>query len=297
MKVWQDRKKTEFIDALCRLTPRRRFELLRLDNICREHDGTFSTAELEAGTVPDRSFRSFFMYYDGKTLVGELFLFITADDNRETSGGEEKDDSEQGGLCAEITAIVDPYWRRKGIFKRMLKAAKAELKKYRIKEYRFVAEPDCADTAEAAKHMGLKTIGSELMMELKSETKENTDNKTKDGETEESRVHINENADGNKGLTVSLELDDGTRIGSAFCYLMNEYAFIGRVEIAEEYRNRGYGKRLMTAVIDTVNRRMPEAVIRLQVFSDNIPAVGLYEKLGFITISRLDYLALPENAK
>ena len=288
MIVWQNKKKNESIDALCRLTPKRRFELLSLDYVCRQHDGTESVAELEAGIIPNRSFRSFFLYYDGKRLAGELYLFLT----------------EENG--AEITAIVDPYRRRNGIFTALLKAASAELKKYGITEYCFVAEPACRDASDAAAKMGLSCIRSETVMELSG-----ADEKTTAKETDATEAYREASGDdgesagtdnisnGDENITCTATGDgfeirmadtDGSFIGSAACCMMNGTAFIHNVGVEASLRSKGYGRKIMTAMIAKIRQTAPNAVIRLQVTSDNTSALGLYESLGFKTVSRLDYL-------
>ena len=89
-------------------------------------------------------------------------------------------------------------------------------------------------------------------------------------------------------------LCDGEKIaGFANLYnrQQNEHAFIGNVFIAPEYRHQGLGKLLLNYMIKAVfvKYRLQEA--RLSVFSDNMPAIALYESSGFQAYSseqRLD---------
>ena len=55
------------------------------------------------------------------------------------------------------------------------------------------------------------------------------------------------------------------------------------VAISQSYQGQGYGSQLMQATISHIGQAYPEAVfIGLYVFEDNIPAVKLYKKSGFI---------------
>ncbi len=299
MIIWQNEDRSAKIDALTRLVPGKRFQLMSLDHICREYDSTFSTAELEAGYMPDRHFRSFFLYYEGKRLAGELFVFLT------------------GPKSAEITALVDPYHRREGIFTKLFAAAAEELEKYGIEEILFVSEPDCAAAREVCSRLGLEKKYSEMMMEL-TENEACGSGLTGAESPEDNRVMIEDGPEDNTTGSEDAAADhlirfedteDGLRafiadpagkkdIGHADIAFFGNTAFISHVEIDENMRGRGLGKKLVGAVIAKITKTRggkdgmtANPVIRLQVRSDNIPAVALYEKLGFVTVSRLDYHA------
>ncbi|MBP5331168.1 MAG: GNAT family N-acetyltransferase [Lachnospiraceae bacterium] len=278
MIVWQDKAKNEKIDALTRLVPKKQFDILTLDCLCREYDGTFSHAEIEAGIVPDRHFRSFFLYYEGKRLAGELYIFPT-DKNK-----------------AEITAIVDPHRRQNGIFTKLLEAAEEELEKYSMTDYVFVAEPGCAATDAVREHLGLETVRSELVMELQEQTVQ--EGEREPGASRENngdKVDFSDTDDGFMASLIMNKLPD--RAGVAHVCISGGSAFIYGLEIEEKLRSRGLGRKLLNELIKECSRRVPGCKIMLQVGSDNTAAVALYEKNGFTVSSRLDYLAKkkPEN--
>lgn len=52
------------------------------------------------------------------------------------------------------------------------------------------------------------------------------------------------------------------------------------IQLAQGYRGKGFGRKLMQAAIDDA-RRYGFEVIELTVFQSNIAAIELYEKLGF----------------
>lgn len=51
--------------------------------------------------------------------------------------------------------------------------------------------------------------------------------------------------------------------------------------VLKEYRSRGIGTRLIAAAMDAARERGLER-IELEVFASNRPAIGLYEKMGFV---------------
>ncbi|MCR5769075.1 MAG: GNAT family N-acetyltransferase [Lachnospiraceae bacterium] len=284
MIIWQSEDKNTRIDALTRLVPKKKFELMTLGHICREYDNTYSTVELEAGYRPDRHFRSFFLYCEGKRLAGELFIFLPDRSH------------------AEITVIVDPYRRRNGIFTRLVAAAKEELDKYGIKEIYFVAEPDCEAANEVREHLGAECGYSELMMKLSAEKtgdglvqsgsgqsaggEEDVGGRPAGGE-EGYTVRFD---DGEEGFEAILEnVPDKKEMGHILVSLFENTAFISHVEIREDLRGRGLGKILVGAAVARIFEKGHDTV-RLQVRSDNTAAAALYEKLGFRTVSKLDYI-------
>ena len=294
MVIWQDKEKDVRIDALTRLVPKKQFDVLTLDCLCREYDGTFSHAETVAGAVPDRHFRSFFLYYEGKRLIGELYIFPTYTDN------------------AEITAIVDPHQRRKGIFTKLLEVAEEELEKYGIEEYYFVAEPGCEAAGAVIDRMGLEKVYAELVMELRGDNDHNDNTgaekiRTDGGKyTEKIRTDGGKNTekigiDGGKyrvtftdtgeGLDAFLEeTETGETISTSGVSISGPVAFIHDVETKPELRNRGFGSMLIGEVLRRLKSGSADIKIMLQVRSDNTAAVKLYEKAGFTVSQELDYL-------
>lgn len=54
------------------------------------------------------------------------------------------------------------------------------------------------------------------------------------------------------------------------------------ITLAKEFRNKGIGKKLMTAVINEAIKNIKELkIIFLSCFSDNIVALNLYKSMGF----------------
>ncbi len=56
---------------------------------------------------------------------------------------------------------------------------------------------------------------------------------------------------------------------------------IHTIGVDPDYQGRGIGRQMMTDLLDFAG---PDGVVFLEVRTDNIPAIGLYESLGFVQI-------------
>lgn len=95
-----------------------------------------------------------------------------------------------------------------------------------------------------------------------------------------------------KELTVAT--DDAKIVGFANLYDFEdkESAFIGNVVIENSSRKRGLGKQLIGHMLKAAFFKYDLSEVHISVFSDNVPALLLYSKLGFRPYSieeRLDY--------
>jgi len=58
-----------------------------------------------------------------------------------------------------------------------------------------------------------------------------------------------------------------------------------QIEVKEEYRNQGYASKLLEFMINLAKEKKLEN-ITLEVRSDNTTAIHLYEKYGFVSVSK-----------
>ncbi|MEZ4742819.1 MAG: GNAT family N-acetyltransferase [Bdellovibrionota bacterium] len=65
-----------------------------------------------------------------------------------------------------------------------------------------------------------------------------------------------------------------------------KYAYIYDIEINEDHRGKGYGKKVMHLLEDKV-KSMNLNSIGLHVFGHNTTAISLYEKMGYRTTNRV----------
>ena len=84
-----------------------------------------------------------------------------------------------------------------------------------------------------------------------------------------------------KELTVAA--DDAKIVGFANLYDFKdkERAFIGNVVIEKSARGRGLGKQLIDHMLKVAFTKYDLSEVHISVFSNNVPALLLYSKLGF----------------
>lgn len=71
-------------------------------------------------------------------------------------------------------------------------------------------------------------------------------------------------------------------IGYCGAYLILDEADINQVAVAPAHREKGVGRMMMTALMERLKQAGAESVT-LEVRKSNIPAIALYEGLGFRT--------------
>lgn len=86
------------------------------------------------------------------------------------------------------------------------------------------------------------------------------------------------------GHCLTLRADDGTLAGLAVARPQFDEWHIMTLGVAQEWRRRGWGRRLMTALIDAA-RQAGMVQLLLEVRASNTPALALYRSLGFRELS------------
>ncbi|MGN0132421.1 MAG: ribosomal protein S18-alanine N-acetyltransferase [Lachnospiraceae bacterium] len=76
--------------------------------------------------------------------------------------------------------------------------------------------------------------------------------------------------------------EDEQVIGYCGAYLILDEADINQVAVAPAHREKGVGRMMMTALMERLKQAGAESVT-LEVRKSNIPAIALYEGLGFRT--------------
>ena len=75
---------------------------------------------------------------------------------------------------------------------------------------------------------------------------------------------------------------EGEIAGCAVATLLADEGEIDKVMVAERFRRRGIAARLVDALLAEAKRR-GAAAMTLEVRMSNLPAIGLYERAGFVT--------------
>lgn len=86
--------------------------------------------------------------------------------------------------------------------------------------------------------------------------------------------------------------DEGAAAGFALLGVRGGRGWIGGMGVVPEFRGRGHGERVMRAVLEEA-RRLGLSEVGLEVLVQNAPAIGLYRRLGFATVRRLEVWSAP----
>ena len=222
----------------------------------------------------------FLLYYEGSELVAALCIYHMGD-------------TKDGKPIDEICAMTHPAWRRRGCFTALFSMAKALLRPVlRFGVYPSPSPAGKAGDAEAfLEHLGAEFTYQEQFMTLP------LPDPCFKAETEPLELTIREEAEGSDSDSApSATLTVTCPFGECYMTLFGSRAYLFGVLIYRRFRGQGYGYRMLHALLS----RLPERGIRevfLEVSSENLPAVRLYEKLGFAVSESLAYyiLELPEE--
>ena len=83
---------------------------------------------------------------------------------------------------------------------------------------------------------------------------------------------------------------DGEYVGfTMYGEFINPYrVWFDRFFIDERYQNKGYGKAIITVILEEIAKKYTCKEIHLSVYPHNIPAINLYKQVGFTFTGELD---------
>ncbi|MTI67238.1 MAG: GNAT family N-acetyltransferase [Firmicutes bacterium] len=256
-----------------------------LEVLCNEHDDI--KMKLNWGFIKVRSKEEVndFLCFKDNILVGYLGLHIY--------------DS-----VAEITGMVHPKYRRKGIFTKLMSIATDNLIKRGIYKVLLISEDATLASKKYVETINAKLVTTEYRMILKKYNFKNTKTdlvvrKAKaidavkrarilsicfDMPIKDKENYIKELHDKYKEFYVA-ELNN-TVIGNLNVSSADNIVIYG-VGILPEYRNQGYGKEFIKRVIDKIFDNDKDII--LEVNSKNNTAIKVYEKCGFNKTNSYNY--------
>lgn len=237
-----------------------------------------------------------FLFYEGEWLVGYLALY--AFNQKEV----------------EVSAMTHPQWRRQGIFKQLLAAAKQELMARHIPDFLFMCERASQSGAVCLQACGahydfseykMNLVGMVPMVEfpaalsLRPATVEDIsplgylDELCFGVPAEVAQRWLAQDLGGPNHWLLVAELD-GKRIGKITVLLGETEAYIAGVCLEPQYRGHGYGKAILTRTVNQITAQYKGAVT-LEVACNNENALTLYQHCGFEVVTVYDYYRLPVN--
>lgn len=265
-----------------------------LKNICTDTEDMFLKLELDFKLKMSQirgeeafEYVNEFLYYSGETLVGYLGIY------------------NMGGETGELTGMVHPLYRRRGIFKRLYTLAKEECKRRNIKRILLVCDNSSSSGLAFIKSSGAVYAFSEYEMKLEGnyESEDGRDialRKAINSDTEEierqnyiyfgitSRtVIMPEDEEKRNRITYIIELSSRV-IGKIRVETTSDEGFISGFGILPEYRGKGYGRQSLKAVLHMLNKNNIHNAA-LEVAAQNKNALNLYKSCGFVEASITDY--------
>lgn len=280
-----------------------------LQERCIKHDGTALKLELDykLGVSHDGSKGvqniNEFLYFDGEKLIGYI------------------------GVCSfggpwEVNGLVDPDYRRQGVFKKLFELVQAEWKRkdsgsmlllsdrksesgqkfiaasgaqYKHSEYEMYLKECAGETApeqsagitfRKATNADAREIARQNAIYFNDEYEENDFE-----ENEQDAVIILPEEEEKRGMTSYLVEKDGQIIGKVNLHLTSKLGAIFGLGVLPEHRRKGYGRALLLMAIEKLKEANAQEIM-LQVAAENSNALNLYKSCGFVETSTMDYFEL-----
>ena len=273
-----------------------------LESICYEEQVTYLKLELDfkmnqkKNSIKNKVMTEF-LYYENETLVGYL------------------------GLCnfgrdiVEISGMVHPKFRRKGIFRKLYLLAKEEWQKICPSEVLVLCDHMSLSGLAFINSLGAEYASSEYKMclnkkvleftlthgiKLRVATSEDVAELYRQDsiyfELLEPEVDDKEVEDGVKETYIQIEDSSsnylaelmGKIIGKIRIDKIDNEGSIYGFGVLPDFRGKGYGRAILSSALDILNKKDVDNIF-LEVATENKNALGLYESCGFEAVSVMDY--------
>ncbi len=280
---------------------------------CTQNDRTTLKLELEyklgialsgTGTLDNKEINEF-LYSDGQQLIGYIGIC--------GFGGT--------GTQLEITGMVHPNYRRKGIFTQLYELAIAECKKRNSSNILLLCDRQSASGQAFLKRIGADYKHSEYEMYLEASHSavsqevmcgialrkatnadareiarqnaiyfsDSVDVTTSDSKESDSDLLIPEDEE-KRGMTIYLAEIDNHIIGKVHLQINATVSGIYGLGVLPEFRGKGFGRALLLSAVKKLKESQTSAIM-LQVAAENATALNLYKSCGFSETSVMDYFS------
>lgn len=268
-------------------------EIQHLADLCNQHEGL--DLKLNWGILHERPTDEIndFLYYADGQLVGFLALFSF--------------NSQEG----EISGMVHPAYRRRGIFSTLFAAVTQECRSRGLSTLLLIVEQASAAGQAFARRLSATYDHSEYKMVLEEPRLPNTYNKRLQiraarSEDVHTLSHITAQAfnmpenevDWYTKSTISQPSHryyvgeiDGVVIGKIDVRLSEEAALIMGFAVLPEHQGKGYGRQMLAYTVREIFSSGQQN-IWLEVSAENKQALSLYQSCGFKETGSYDYYRL-----
>jgi len=265
-------------------------EVLTLEAICRKYDNLSANVYLDTTLNFYDNIKSVFCLYDDGELISVLSMLIPTQ------------------WEAEISAFTLPEYRRNGYFNKLLSKAVQELINFQVRSILFVCESQSISGKMVIDKLNTQYAFTEYLMRLKQGRYTSKDSyrislikpnlkslkmiidismRTFDESYEEANSQINECLESEFRDQYLAVLEDKI-IGLCSINQEEDEVSIFGLGILPEYRGKGYGKELLSIIVDNLRER-GKLKIALMVTGENTSAIELYKQLGFQTAATIEY--------
>lgn len=273
----------------------------QLKNICIEKEEMYLKLELDfklnlskihKGEILENT--NEFFCYSGETLIGYLGI------------------CNFGGEAGEVTGMVHPLYRRKGVFNRLYTLAKEECKRRDFKKILLICDNMTFSGLKFIESTGAVYSFSEYEMKLDNnyiseQGKNIVLRKALNLDAEEiarqnsiyfastgGTVIMPEEEEKRNRITYMIEL--GSKIiGKIRVEVNDNEGFISGFGILPEYRGKGYGKEALNAALYILSKNNIHSAA-LEVAAKNKNALNLYKSCGFVEKGIMDYYVSVKNS-
>jgi len=264
----------------------------QLVTVCNEHDGIDLKVNPDMLAKRSGSHTEDFLCYAEEELVGFLGMYVFH--------GEE----------AEVSGMVHPAYRRRGIFRALQSRAAEQCRERSIPNQLFIVQRQSKTGKACMEHFGARYHFSEYWMDLDSgKTSAAADIEMRaagpqDLETviwlnvhgfqmDEGRAReMSNRMEQDSGAATYLILAGGQAIGKISAKVTDGEGFIYGFCVHADHQGKGYGRRALARTIELLRSQGTDRM-SLEVASENSGALGLYESCGFVVRSTNDYYKLP----
>lgn len=240
-----------------------------------------------------------FMYFDGDRLIGYI------------------------GICSfggpwEVNGMVDPEYRRQGVFTKLFELVLAEAKGKDSKGMLLLSDRLSESGQKFIAATGARYNHSEYEMYLKGESAHQQSGlsfrKATNADAmeiarqnaiyfnDEQELEINPEdmpmpeEEEKRGMTCYLVEKDDEIIGKVNLQLTSRLGAIFGLGVLPEHRRKGYGRALLLMAIEKLKEADANEIM-LQVAAENANALNLYKSCGFEETSTMDYYYLENEVK
>jgi ribosomal protein S18 acetylase RimI-like enzyme len=267
-------------------------EIEQLATVCNQHEGLDLKLNWSILRSRPQNETSDFLYYEDDRLIGFLPLFSF------------------NPSVAEVSGMVHPNYRRKGVFTALFNAARIECNSRNIPKMLLIVEHTALSGKAFAGSLGAQYSFSEYKMaleEVKVPPSFNEHLHLRQAESGDASIlkHITAVSFGmqeedihwydsdvlhDAARRIYIASLDETAIGSIEVSFNEHEAVISGFGVLPEYRGRGYGRQILARTIQEIIAAGQTHIV-LEVAPENKNALSLYHSCGFKETSIYDYFS------